>query len=156
MLRLVAVREGDVREVDVERRLRLQHGVRSLESRAERDGAVLSLQPLAELRELLADRRDRRLAVTPEEKARMEHDELGSRGLGDPRGVVEHPDGHALLLVTLEVAHETGNRRMHREDDLGLAGELSESRRPRVIHPEAALEVDLAGREAALLENPNR
>ena len=39
------------------------------------------------------------------------------------------------------------------EEDVVIAGELSETFRERIVHPEPALEVDLAGRVAALQEN---
>jgi len=206
VFRLVAVREGDVREVDVERHLRLHHGVGGLERGgegldvrepavarrvhmcevedgadpagaagdrdhvveaaevvhaahhldAERHRAVLALEALSKLGELLGDRGDRGLAVSAEEEAGMEHDELGTRGPRDPRGVVEHPDGHSLLLVALEVAHEAGDRRVHGQHDLRLASELPETGGPGVVHPEAALEIDLAGRESALLQDSDR
>src|SRR5438105_15073278 len=64
---------------------------------AERHRAVLALEALAELGELLADRRDRVRTLTAEQEARVEDDQLGARGLRDPGGMVEHPDGHPLL-----------------------------------------------------------
>ena len=45
---------------------------------------------------------------------------------------------------------------MHGEDDPGVAGELAEALGPRVVHPEPALEVDLAGRVAALEQELDR
>src|SRR2546422_5737956 len=86
----------------------------------------------------------------------MENDELRTRGPCDPGRVVEHPARHPLLLVTLEVAHEARDRRVHGEHDLGLLRELAEARGPRVVHPEAALEVDLAGGETPALEHRDR
>src|SRR5581483_11457611 len=41
---------------------------------------------------------------------------------------------------------------VHRQDDLRLGRELAEALGPRVVHPEPALEVDLAGAVAALEE----
>jgi len=119
---------------------------------AERYGPVLLLQPLAQLAELLDDGIDRGLALATEQVTRMKDDDLGAGGLGDPRGMVEHPDRHVQLLATLRVAHEPGDRGMDREDDVRLPRELAEALRPRVGHPELALEVDLTGGEAALLE----
>ena len=128
VLRLVAVRECDVGEVDVERHVRLENGVdererlgerRCLEERtvarrvhvrevehgphpvdptrdlddvvdrsevadathhldAERHGALLPDEALAERAELLDDCGDRVLAAPPEEEAGMEDDELGT------------------------------------------------------------------------------
>ena len=78
----------------------------------------------------------------------MEDDHLGARGLRDPGRVVEHPDRHVQLLAALGVAHEAGDRRVHREHDVVLARELAEPRGEVVVHPEAALEVDLARRVA--------
>jgi len=201
VLRLIAVRERDVREVDVERPSRLDHLVHGLERGRERldvgegavarrvhvceveDGpdpagtsrdldhvleaadlahpahhldaegnrAVLALQPLTQLAELLADRVDRLLARPFEQETRMAEHELRAGRLGDPCRVVEHPGRHVQLLAALRVAHEARDRRVHRQDDLRLARELAELRGPVVVHPELALEVDLAGVEAELL-----
>src|SRR5688572_26121331 len=74
------------------------------------------------------------------------------RSHGDPGGVVEHAGGHVVLLVALEMPHEAGDRRVHGKRDVVLARELAEALRPRVVHPELALEVDLAGRVAPLEE----
>jgi len=79
----------------------------------------------------------------------MEDDELRAAALRDTRRVVEHADRHVELLAALRVSHEAGDRRVDREHDACVAGELSEPLRPRVVHPELALEVDLAGRVAA-------
>ena len=86
----------------------------------------------------------------------MEHDDLGAGGLGDAGRVVEHPDRHVQLLAALGVAHEAGDRRMDGEDDVGLPRQLAEPLRPGVVHPELALEVDLAGGEAAFLQECDR
>src|SRR5439155_16051007 len=51
---------------------------------SERHRAVLALEALAELGELLADRRDRVRTLTAEQEARMEDHQLGARGLRDP------------------------------------------------------------------------
>ncbi len=79
----------------------------------------------------------------------MEDDELRVRGLRDPGRVVEHPDRHVQLLPALGVAHEAGDRRVDGEDDAGVPAESAEALGPLVVHPELALEVDLAGRPAA-------
>ena len=123
---------------------------------AERHRAVLLLQPLTQLAQLLDDGVDRGLALAAEQEARVEDDDLGPGRLRDAGGVVEHPDGHVQLLAALGVTHEAGDRRVDREDDAGLAGQLAEALGPRVVHPELPLEVDLAGREAALLEELDR
>ena len=65
--------------------------------------------------------------------------------------MVEHPDRHSLLLVALDMPHEACDRRVDGEHEPGLASEAAEALRPRIVHPEAALEVDLAGGMAALL-----
>ena len=78
----------------------------------------------------------------------MEDDHLGARRLRDPGRVVEHPDRHVQLLAALGVAHEA--RRSARAPTATmslLARELAEALGELVVHPEAALEVDLAGRE---------
>src|SRR5262249_38056156 len=64
--------------------------------------------------------------------------------------------GHALLLVALDVTHEPGDRRVDRENDVVLVGELAEPLGPRVVHPELALEVDLARGVATLAEKLDR
>src|SRR5581483_1198222 len=79
----------------------------------------------------------------------MEDDELGLAGDCDPGGVVEHADRHPLLLVALHVAEEGRDRRVHRQDDARVARDLAEPLRPGVVHPEPALEVDLARRVAS-------
>src|SRR5581483_10027956 len=52
----------------------------------------------------------------------------------------------------LAMPEEGGDRRVHREHDARLAGQLTEPLRPRIVHPEPALEVDLAGGVAAFAE----
>src|SRR5215211_4626182 len=74
----------------------------------------------------------------------MEDDDLGARRLRDSRRMIEHADRHVQLLAALRVAHEAGDRRVHREHDAVVAREVAEARREVVVHPEAALEVDLA------------
>ena len=118
---------------------------------SERHGPVLALEPLAQLCELLADRGDRDVALAAQQEARMEDDELGAGRPGDAGRVVEHPDRHSLLLVPLDMPHEACDRRVDGEHEPGLASEAAEALRPRIVHPEAALEVDLAGGMAALL-----
>jgi hypothetical protein len=116
----------------------------------ERHRAVLGLEPLAQLAELLHDRVDRLLAAAAEQEARVEDDQLGSGRLGDSGRVVEHADGHVELLSTLGVAHEPGNRRVDRECNVMLGRELPERFGKLVVHPEPTFEVDLAGRETTL------
>ena len=122
---------------------------------AERHRPVFAFEALPQLAQLLADRLDRRSLRPAEEEAGVEHHDFGAGRLRDPRAMIEHPDRHALLLVALDVAHEAGDRRVHRERDLRLAGELPEPLGPRIAHPEAAFEVDLAGGEPALLQDPD-
>jgi len=122
----------------------------------ERDPAVLGLDPLAEVTELGDDRSDRLLAGPAEQEAGMEDHRLGSRDLCDPRRVVEHPGRHPVLAVALDMAHEAGDRRVHREGDPPLAGELPELLGPRVVHPEPGLEVDLVRRVPALAQQLDR
>ena len=86
----------------------------------------------------------------------MEDDRLGARCQSDPGRMVEHPDRHPVLAVALDVAHEAGDRRVHRERDPAPPRELAELLGPGVVHPEAALEIDLAGGVAALAQDLDR
>ena len=85
----------------------LPHAAHHLD--AERDEAVLRLEPLAQLAELRDDVVERRLALAAEQEARMEDDHLGAAGHRDARRVVEHPDRHPVLLVALDVAEEAAS-----------------------------------------------
>ena len=86
----------------------------------------------------------------------MEDDELGAGGLRDARRVVEHADRHVQLLAALGVPHEAGDRRVHGEHDVGRRAALAEVGCEVVVHPEAALEVDLAGREPTFEQRVDR
>jgi len=119
---------------------------------AERHRTVLALEPLPQLAELLADRVERLLAGAFEQEPRVEDDELGAGRLRDPGRMVEHAGSHVQLLAALRVAHEARDWRVHREHDLRPLREPAELGRPVVVHPELALEVDLAGVEAELLQ----
>ena len=119
---------------------------------AEGHATALAFEPLPQRPELIGDRFERGLALAAEQEAGVEDDELGAAGDRDSGGMVEHAGGHVVLPVTLEVAHEPGDRRVHRERDVRFAGELAEALRPGIVHPELALEVDFTGRVAALLE----
>jgi hypothetical protein len=79
----------------------------------------------------------------------VEDDELGAARDRHAGGVVEHPRGHVVLLVPLEVPHEAGDRCVDGEHDVRLARHLAEALGPGIVHPELALEVDLTGRIAA-------
>ena len=143
---------GDL--ADVVDRAQLAHAAHDLDP--ERHGAILPLEPLAQLGQLLDDRGDRVLARSAEQEARVEHDDLGARGLRDAGRVVEHADGHVELLAALGVAHEARDRRVDRQRDVGCRAPLAEIGREVVVHPEAPLEVDLAGREPALEQRVDR
>ena len=112
---------------------------------AEGDEAVLRLEPLAEVAELVDDVCDRLLALAAEQEARMEDDEPRAARLGEPGGVVEHPERHLELLAAVGVAHEGRERRVDRERDVGRGGGGAEERRGLVVEPEAADEAELAG-----------
>ena len=86
----------------------------------------------------------------------MEDDGRRAGGPGDAGRVVEHADGHVELLAALGMTHEAGDRRVDGKDDAGVARQLAEALRPGIVHPELALEVDLAGCEAAFLEELDR
>src|SRR3954465_12368413 len=114
-------------------------------SRLRRSPGSSAPAPAAQLPELLDGRVDRGGALTAEQEAGMEDDDLGSARLCDPGGVIEHPDRHVQLLPALRVAHEARDRGMHREDDVGFPRQLAKPLGPRVVHPELPLEVDLTG-----------
>jgi len=116
----------------------------------ERHHPALAFQPLAQLAELLDDRGQRVLARAAEQEAGVHDDELRVGRDGDAGRVVQHPDRHAVLLVVLDVAEEPGQRGVHGEHDLRVARQLAEPLRPRVVHPEPTLEIDLARAVAAL------
>ncbi len=118
----------------------------------ERDSAALSLEPCPQVGELLDDLGERAFARALEEEAGMEDDRLGTGCDCDPGRVVEHPGRHRMLSVALDVTHEPGDRRVHRQRDPATAREAPELLGPRVVHPEAALEVDLTGGVTALAE----
>ena len=87
----------------------------------------------------------------------MEHDDLGAAGGCDAGAPVERPDGGGeLAALGLEVAHEAEERCVHGQHDVGRARRFSEPLRPRVIHPEPAFEVDLAGVVPALEQDLDR
>src|SRR5262249_55538095 len=65
------------------------------------------------------------------------------------------PDRHVQLLAALGMTHEASDRRVNRQHDVLGAGELAQPLRELVAHPEPALEVDLAGRQAALEQRRN-
>ena len=103
--------------------------------------------------ELLDDRVDRVFAAAAEQEARMEDDELGTARRDDARAAVERADGRRELPpACLEVAHEAEERCVNGQCDVALTRELAEPLGERVVHPEAAFEVDLAGRVSALDE----
>ena len=84
----------------------------------------------------------------------MKDDDLGTARRGDPRTAVERPHGgRELPPARLQVAHEAEQWSVHREGDVVLARELAEAFGERIVHPEAALEVDLAGRVSTLEED---
>ena len=98
-------------------------------------------------------RRSRPRGSRPRRKPGMEDDELGAARRDDARAPVECADGRRELApARLEVAHEAEERCVHGERDVVLARQLAEALRERVVHPEAALEVDLARGVAALEE----
>ena len=87
----------------------------------------------------------------------MEHDDLGAARGGDAGAAVERADGGGELPpLGLEMPHEPEERCVHRQRDVGGAGGLAELLGPRVVHPEPALEVDLAGVVAALEQDLDR
>jgi hypothetical protein len=119
---------------------------------AERDVAPLRREPLPQLAELVDDRGDRGIALPAEQEARMEDDRRGAARAREPGRVIEHPDGHPQLLAALGVADEGRDRRVDRQRDAGVGGDRAQAGRVVPVHPEAALEVDLARAVAALQE----
>ena len=199
VLRLVSVCVGDVGEVDVERRSRLEDGVHALERRGERvdvgessvggrvhvcevdhrphprepfrdmddvveraelvdashhlepehDRAALLLEPLAQHDQPGNHVVEGLLAIAAKPEAGMDDDELCSCGRRDPGAPVQRAE-RLLRLLLVGMAGEGEERRVHRERDLVLTGDLREPLGPRVVHPEPALEVELTGGIAAL------
>ncbi len=142
---------GAARDLEhVVERAEVAHAAHHLD--AEGNGSILPLEPFAELAQLLDDGVEGVLASALEQEAGMEDHHLGVARLRDSRRVVEHADRHVQLLAALGVAHEARERRVDGERDVVLAGELAEPRGEVVVHPEARLEVDLAGGVAALQE----
>jgi hypothetical protein len=124
---------------------------------AEGNGASLSLESLAQAGELLDDRIERSLARALEQEAGMEHDRGRSARSGDAGAAVERANGRCELPARrLHVAHEAEQRRVHGQRDVVLACQLAEPLGPRVVHPEAGLEIDLARVVAALDERFDR
>ena len=87
----------------------------------------------------------------------MEDHDLCAGLLRDPGGVIEHADGHVQLLPALGVAHEAGKRGVNGQGDVVLACKLAEARSAGLlVHPELALEVDLARAVAASTQELDR
>src|SRR5687768_14849202 len=87
---------GSPRDLEhVVERAEVAHAAHHLD--AERDGAILTPESLAQLSQLLDDGVERVLARTAEQEARMEDDDLGVAGLRDARRVVEHAHRHVEL-----------------------------------------------------------
>ena len=140
---------------DVVEGAEVAHASHHLDS--ERHGSILGLEALSERPELLHDRVERCLSAPLEQEARVEDDHLGSAGGCDSGAPVERADGRSELApARLDVAHEAEERRMDGERDAVFAGELTETLCERVVHPEAALEIDLARCVPALEEQLDR
>ena len=56
----------------------------------------------------------------------MDDNRLGTARDRDPRGMIEHPDRHPVLLATLGMTEECGDRGVHGEDDVVFAPQLAE------------------------------
>src|SRR5262249_48309018 len=132
---------------DVLRRAEVPDAAHDLD--AERRVAALCLEPLAQLAQLLDDRANRLLVLAAQQEAGMEDDDLGADGLRHSRGVIQHPDRHAVLLAAVEVPEEGRDGRVDGGPDLAVRGQPADLGRPVPVHPETALEVDLTGRIAA-------
>ena len=119
--------------------------------------AILPLEPLTDERELLRHGIDRVLAAPAEEEPGMEHDHLRSAGGRDPGAPIERAErGRPFPPARLEMADPAEERRMNGERDVVLTRENAEPLRPRVVHPEPRLEVDLTGVVSALGEQLDR
>ena len=118
---------------------------------AERHRAALPLEPLAHEPELLHDGVDRVLTATAEEEAGVEDDHLRAAGGRDPGAPVEGSERRGPLApARLQMSDPAEEWCVHRERDVVVARELSQPLGPGVVHPELALEVDLAGVVAVL------
>src|ERR671923_642386 len=135
---------------DVVQRAELVDTSHDLDS--ERHRPVLALQPLPNFGELVDDGVDRGRVVAPEQIARVDHHDLRPALHRDAGGVVEHPDRHPVLLVLLRPPDDGEQGSVHRQDDSRLARKLAEAPGEVPIHPELALEVDLAGVIATLTQ----
>src|SRR4030088_1151763 len=82
----------------------------------------------------------------------MDDNRFGTARNGDPSRMIQHPHCHAVLPVALGMAEESGERGVHGETDIALARQNAELLAVRPIHPEAALEVDLARGVSALCQ----
>ena len=121
------------------------------------DASAFPDESLADERELLDDRVDGVLPAATEQEPGVEHDELRAAGRRDACAPVERTERRGPLPpARLEVPHPAEERRVHGKRDVVLACELAEPFRPRIIHPEARLEVDLAGVVPALEQELDR
>jgi DNA ligase D-like protein (predicted 3'-phosphoesterase) len=66
--------------------------------------------------------------------------------------MIEHPDRHAVLLAPLGMTEECGDRGVHGEPDIALARQRAKLLGVAPVHPEAALEIDLARGVSALAQ----
>jgi hypothetical protein len=111
----------------------------------EGHGSIFAFQSLTERAELLDNRVDRICTTSSQKETGVEDHELGAACCSDACAPVEGSDGRRELAPTgFEMAHESEERRMHGQRDVVCASELSELLRERIVHPEPALEIDLA------------
>jgi len=128
---------------DVVHRSQIAHASHHFDS--ERHCTSLRLESLAQHAELIDDRVDRSLAFAAEQEPGVEDDELCAARGDDARATVERTDGRReLASARLEVPHEAEERCVHGERDVALTRQLAETLRKRIVHPEAALEIDFA------------
>ena len=115
----------------------------------------MCLEAVAERLEPRDDVVERLRALPPEPEARVDDDDLGAGSGRDPGRAVERAEG-LLRLPLVWVTRECEQRRVHGQGDVVLLGHLAQPLGPRVVHPETALEVELAGGVATLEQELDR
>lgn len=110
---------------------------------AERNDSLLCSQAFSELGKLLDHRRERGVALSPQQEARVNDKDLRPGKYREPARVVEHAGRSLVFCAPLEVAEKGSDRRVHGERDIVVSGERAERTGELLAHPEASREVNL-------------